>query len=67
MIRPQRRRQKEQQKMMQELNRGDEIVTTSGIYGVIDKVEETSFVIRLESGATMRVVKGAVAGRRPTT
>jgi preprotein translocase subunit YajC len=66
MIRPQRKRQKEQQKLMEELKRGDDVLTTSGIYGKIESVEETSFVLKLESGATMRVVKGAVAGRRPT-
>jgi preprotein translocase subunit YajC len=66
MIRPQRKRQKEQQKLMEELKRGEDVITTSGIYGKIESVEETSFVLKLESGATMRVVKGAVAGRRPT-
>jgi preprotein translocase subunit YajC len=66
MIRPQRKRQKEQLKLMEELKRGDDVITTSGIYGKIESVEETSFVLKLESGATMRVVKGAVAGRRPT-
>ncbi len=65
MIRPQRKRQKEQQKMMEELKRGDDVITTSGIYGKIESIEETSFVLKLESGATMRVVKGAVAGKRP--
>ena len=67
MIRPQRKRQKEAQKLMEDLKRGDHVVTTSGIYGTIESIDETSFVLRLESGATMRVVKGAVGGKRPTT
>jgi preprotein translocase subunit YajC len=65
MIRPQRKRQKEQQKLMEDLKRGDQVMTTSGIYATIETVEETSFVLKLESGALMRVVKGAVSGKRP--
>lgn len=64
MIRPQRKRQKEQQKLMEDLKRGDQIITTSGIYGSIESVEDNTFVIKLESGATIRVVKGAVSGKR---
>jgi preprotein translocase subunit YajC len=61
MIRPQRKRQKEHQQLMEELRRGDRVVTVGGIYGVIDSVSEDSVVIKLESGATMRVAKGSVA------
>ena len=67
MIRPQRKKQKEAQKLLEDLKRGDQVITTSGIYGTIESVEETTFVIKLESGATMRVVKGAVGGRRAIT
>ena len=65
MIRPQRKRQKEQQKAMEALQKGDEVITTGGIYGRIESVEENSFVLKVESGATIRVVKNAVAGKKP--
>jgi preprotein translocase subunit YajC len=64
MIRPQRKRQKEHQQMMEELNRGDRVITAGGIYGVIESVSEDSVVIKVESGATMRVAKGSVALKR---
>ena len=64
MIRPQRKRQKEQQQMIEELKRGDRVVTAGGIYGVIESVSEDSVVIKVESGATMRVAKGSVALKR---
>lgn len=67
MIRPQRNRQKQTQKMMQELQRGDQVITTSGIYGTIELIDETSFVLKLEDGAKIRVVKNAVAGKRQDT
>jgi preprotein translocase subunit YajC len=64
MIRPQRRRQKEQKQLMEELRRGDRVITAGGIYGVIESVSEDSVVIKVESGATMRVAKGSVALKR---
>jgi preprotein translocase subunit YajC len=64
MIRPQRKRQKEQQKMMSELQRGDDVVTVGGIYGKIESVDENSIVIKLEDGAKMRIVKGAIGTKR---
>ena len=67
MIRPQRNRQKQLQKLVEELKRGDEVITTAGIYGVIESIEETSFVLKLEDGAKMRVIKSSVAGKRPET
>jgi preprotein translocase subunit YajC len=64
MIRPQRKRQKEQQQMMSELKRGDRVITAGGIYGVIESVSEDSVVIKVESGATMKVAKNMVAVKR---
>ena len=64
MIRPQRRRQKEHQQLVEELKRGDKVITAGGIFGVIESVSEDSIVIKVESGATMRVAKGSVALKR---
>jgi preprotein translocase subunit YajC len=64
MIRPQRKRQKEHQQLMEELKRGDKVITAGGIFGVIESVSEDSVVIKVESGATMRVAKGSVAVKR---
>ncbi len=64
MIRPQRKRQKEHQQMMEELNRGDKVITAGGIYGVIESVSEDSVVIKVESGTMLRVSKGSVAVKR---
>ncbi len=64
MIRPQRKRQKEHQQLVEELGRGDRVVTAGGIYGVIETVSEDSVLIKVESGAAMRVAKGSVALKR---
>jgi preprotein translocase subunit YajC len=67
MIRPQRKRQKEHQSMMQELQKGDKVVTAGGIYGTIESISDDSVVMKLEGGTTIRVAKGSVIGRREQT
>jgi len=64
MIRPQRKRQKEQQTMIAELQKGNKVITAGGIYGTIESISEDSVVIKVESGTTLRVNKGSVALRR---
>jgi len=63
-IRPQRKRQKEHQQLVQELKRGDKVITAGGIYGVIESTSEDSIVIKVESGVTMRVARGSIALKR---
>jgi preprotein translocase subunit YajC len=67
MIRPQRKRQKEHEKMMQELQKGDRVVTAGGIFGTIESVREDSIVIKVEGGMTLRVSRNSVALRQDNT
>jgi preprotein translocase subunit YajC len=67
LIRPQRKRQKQQQQLMEGLKRGDKVITAGGIYGVLESVGEDSVVIKVESGATMKVAKSSVAIRQEQT
>jgi preprotein translocase subunit YajC len=64
-IRPQRKKQQETQKMLEAIQRGDKIITNAGIYGQIESVYEDSFLIKTDSGATMKVAKWAVVGKQP--
>ena len=60
-IRPQRRRQKEHQELMSSLKSGDRVVTVGGIYGRIESVTEDNIILKVESGALLRMAKGSVA------
>ena len=64
MIRPQRRKQKEHEELMIELRRGDRVITTGGIYGQIESLSDDSVVLKVESGATMRVARGSITTKR---
>ncbi|WP_256012423.1 preprotein translocase subunit YajC [Desertivirga xinjiangensis] len=61
MIRPQMKKAKDQKKYVEELKRGDRIVTTAGIHGRIADMNDTTFLIEVESGAKIRFDKSAVS------
>lgn len=66
MIAPQRKKQKQHEKMLQGLKSGDEVITTSGIYGVINQVRPDRFVLKIADSTKIEIVKSAVQGFVPT-
>lgn len=61
LIAPQRKKQKEHEKMMAALKTGDEIVTTGGIYGTITQVKEDRFVVRVgDNNQKLEIGKGFI-------
>ena len=63
MIRPQRRRQQEHDQLTSQLKQGDSVITAGGIYGRVENVAQDSVVLKIESGATMRVAKSSISGK----
>ena len=62
LIRPQRRRQMEAQRLVDSLAVGQEIVTAGGLYGTITALEEDEARVRIADGVEVRVAKRAIAG-----
>ena len=63
-IRPQRKKQQEQQKLLEDLKPGDRVITIGGIYGRIDSLREDSVILKIESGATIRIARNGIAGKQ---
>lgn len=61
MIRPQVKKQKDQKKYVNELKKGDKVITTAGIHGRISEVAETTFLIETEGGHKIRFDKSAIS------
>ena len=59
-IAPQRKRQKDHQKMVSELKKGDEVVTSGGIYGVVTNIKDDRFVVRIADNVKVELSKGSV-------
>lgn len=60
LIAPQRKKQKEHERMLKELQSGDEIVTTGGIFGTITNVKDDRFVVRIADNTKVELGKGFV-------
>ncbi|MVN92317.1 preprotein translocase subunit YajC [Mucilaginibacter aquatilis] len=60
MIRPQMKKQKDQKKYVEELKKGDRIVTTAGIHGRIVDLNETTFLVEVDNGR-IRFDKAAIS------
>ena len=58
-IRPQRKRVKDQQELSDSLAVGQQVRTIGGIEGVVESVDEASVVLRVEDGK-LRVTKRAI-------
>ncbi len=63
LIRPQQRKQKEHQAMLQAVRRGDRVVTGGGIIGTIAKVvSDEEVLVEIAEGLRVRVLRSTITG-----
>ena len=60
-IRPQRRKQKQQQSMQTELAIGDEIVTAGGVYGTVTQISDDDVRVEIAPNVEIRLARRAIA------
>jgi len=65
MIRPQRKRQQEQQLMIEGARVGDDVLTTGGIYGTIERAEGDDLVVEIADGLTVHMTRRGIAAVLP--
>jgi preprotein translocase subunit YajC len=63
-MRPQQKRVKQHQAMINAVKRGDEVVLSSGIKGKVTKVEEADATVEIAPGVSVRVVKSMLSDVR---
>src|SRR3989338_7994503 len=61
LIRPQQKKQKEHQAMIDNLKKGDFILTTGGIYGVITNVKDKGYSVKIADNVKVDIAKGGVS------
>jgi preprotein translocase subunit YajC len=61
LIRPQQKKMKEHKKMVEELKKGDEIITSGGIYGTVEGVTPDTLTIKIAEGTKVKVTRSSVA------
>lgn len=61
LIRPQQKRMKEHKKMVEELKKGDRIITGGGIYGTVEGVAQNTLTVKIAEGTKVKITKHSVA------
>lgn len=60
-IRPNAKKQKVQQEFLAQLKRGDEVLTSSGIFGTIEGLTDKFVTLEVAQGVKIRVLRSSVA------
>lgn len=63
LIRPQQKKAKLHNKMVSELQKGDEVVTNSGIVGKITKIEEQFILLEVANNVVITMQKNTISGK----
>ena len=62
MIRPQQKKAKEQKRIIENIQKGDRVVTIAGIHGVVNKVnEDGTFQLEVSPGSYLKIEKSAIS------
>lgn len=59
-IRPQNKKQKEEQKFREALQKGDDVVTIGGIHGKVMEVKETTVLVSIDNNVKIEIEKSAI-------
>lgn len=64
LIRPQRKKQKEHEELLNSLKKGDKVVTSSGMFGVIFAIDDKRNIVILKTGEIkLEFLKSSIAAR----
>jgi len=61
LIRPQKQKEKEHQKMLEGINKNDAVVTSGGIHGTVVNVKEKTLTLRIDENVKMEIEKNSIA------
>jgi preprotein translocase subunit YajC len=60
LIRPQQKRMRQQTELMSNLHTGDDVMTSSGIYGTVSEIEEETVLLEISEDVEIRVAKNSI-------
>ena len=60
-IRPQAKKQKEQNAFLKDMQKGDEVVTNSGIIGKINKLEDDAITLQVDPKTFIRIIPTSIS------
>ncbi len=60
-LRPQQKRQKEKQKLLDSIKKGDKVVTSGGMHGVVEGIEDKTVLIKIAENTKVKIDRSAIA------
>jgi preprotein translocase subunit YajC len=60
-IRPQQKRAKEKEKMLSNLEKGDKVLTSGGIHGIVSGLEEKTALLQISDNVKIKIERSAIA------
>jgi preprotein translocase subunit YajC len=60
LIRPQKKKQDQHQKLLKSLKKGDKVITSGGLYGIVVKVSEKDVILEVADKVNLRFSIGAI-------
>jgi preprotein translocase subunit YajC len=60
-LRPQQKRQKERQKMLDQVKKGDKVVTAGGLHGTVAGIDEKTILLQVADNVKMKFDRSAVS------
>jgi preprotein translocase subunit YajC len=67
LIRPQQKKAKEHKAMLDNLKKGDKIITSGGVYGIIESVGTNTITVKIAENVKVKISKAYVASLRATS
>ena len=61
LIRPQNKKQKETQKMLDALKKGDKVITIGGIHGTVSSVKENTVIVKVDDDCKLEFNRTAIS------
>jgi preprotein translocase subunit YajC len=65
LIRPQQKKQKEQESWLKSLKKGDEVVTSGGVIGRISGLTDNTVTLEVQEKVRIKVLRSSVSGKAP--
>jgi len=67
LIRPQQKKAKEHRQMLENIKKGDKVITTGGIYAVVEAVGANTITLKIAENVRVKLGKGYIAAVRPAS
>jgi preprotein translocase subunit YajC len=59
-LRPQQKRQKERQKLLESVKKGDKVIISGGIHGVVEGLEDKTVLVKIADNTKVKVERNAI-------